>query len=519
MAETNGETAAAARLLKKDETSSAPLQNSNFCMYALLVSVSSVMMSTGIAVGALNALMTGVLQDFYNTTYSDRYGETMNKETWDLNLALTVSMMLAGGFVGALSIRFILACLSRKQSMIVMNMTNIASVLLIVVGGRLIPSYEAMIVGRFIMGLASGFGMNLIPIVVAEICSFSRQPFYLSLIGLNLSFGGVVGLVLGFAKVLGTKELWPYLLSVSALPSLIYLVSSPWLPESPSYLLRNGKRESAFKTLKKLRASPKNEEIDRDLNAIDAFHKSAGAAQQISLSEIFRSKRYVRQLILVIVVFIQAQLCGINGVGMYTNMIFIEAGFQGDQATTASTIVYIVQLVVAFVGSAAIDRFGPKRLNIISSACMAASLFVLTVSWGTVTTVPWMSYVIVAAVSIYVLTWAGGENVALFPMLGAFTNGLNRETFYLFGGGIFWIFSWLVSFITPYFIAWMNFYAFLPFAFLNVFFLGYVLIFIPETRGKTTAEIEKFVQSGQTNFNLRNSKATTTTSEAETLPL
>ena len=84
----------------------------------------------------------------------------MNKETWDLNLALTVSMMLAGGFVGALSIRFILACLSRKQSMIVMNMTNIASVLLIVVGGRLIPSYEAMIVGRFIMGLASGFGMS-----------------------------------------------------------------------------------------------------------------------------------------------------------------------------------------------------------------------------------------------------------------------------------------------------------------------------------------------------------------------
>ena len=43
-------------------------------------------------------------------------------------------------------------------------------------------------------------------------------------------------------------------------------------------------------------------------------------------------------------------MCGINGVGMYTNMIFIEAGFEGDQATTASTIVYIVQLVVAFVG-------------------------------------------------------------------------------------------------------------------------------------------------------------------------
>jgi len=45
-----------------------------------------------------------------------------------------------------------------------------------------------------------------------------------------------------------------------------------------------------------------------------------------------------------------AQLCGINGVGMYTNMIFMMAGFSQNTATLSSTIVYGVQFLVALVG-------------------------------------------------------------------------------------------------------------------------------------------------------------------------
>ena len=41
-----------------------------------------------------------------------------------------------------------------------MNLTNVLAVLVMTIGGWFGPSYEAIIIGRFIMGLFSGFGMS-----------------------------------------------------------------------------------------------------------------------------------------------------------------------------------------------------------------------------------------------------------------------------------------------------------------------------------------------------------------------
>ena len=46
---------------------------------------------------------------------------------------------------------------------------------------------------------------------------------------------------------------WPVLLSFANFPSLIYLVSSPFLPDTPSYFILTGKRTQAAKTLTRLR--------------------------------------------------------------------------------------------------------------------------------------------------------------------------------------------------------------------------------------------------------------------------
>nr|XP_026694613.1 solute carrier family 2, facilitated glucose transporter member 1-like [Ciona intestinalis] len=472
----------------EEPTTPAPLQNSTYCMWTLFLSVSSVMMSTGIAVGSINSSMA-ILSTFYNETYTARYNETYTDEQNTFLIALTVSLMLAGGCLGAVSIQVILHFFSRKNSMILMNLTNIVSVMVLCLGGRLIPSYEAVIAGRFIMGLFSGFGMNLIPIVVSEISALERQAFYLSLIGVNLSFGGLFGLVLGFKEVLGTMELWPVLLSVSAAPSLVYIAVSPWLPETPSYLLKLGRHEDAKLTLKKLRENVSEVEIKRAITMLESEKNSFGSSKEVTMQEIIHPP-YLRQLMIVIMLFIQAQLCGINGIGMYTNKIFQKAGFDSaNEANIASTIVYTLQFLVALVGSGAVDRYGPRMLNIISSAVMSGSLIVLTISLATYEYCQPMAYVSVAAVAIYVLSWACGLNLTLFPMLGAFTDEATRGASFTIGGVIFWIFSWFVSFIQLYLLEWLKSFAFLPWAIFNSFFLIFVIIFIPETKGVSPSAI------------------------------
>uniref|UniRef100_H2YA61 Major facilitator superfamily (MFS) profile domain-containing protein n=1 Tax=Ciona savignyi TaxID=51511 RepID=H2YA61_CIOSA len=107
-----------------------PLKNSTFCMLTLFLSISSVMMSTGIAVGSLNPTIV-ILTDFYNETYTARYNVFLTHDQNTFLMALTVSLMLAGGCIGAVSIQVILKFFSRKSSMILMNLTNIVSVMVL----------------------------------------------------------------------------------------------------------------------------------------------------------------------------------------------------------------------------------------------------------------------------------------------------------------------------------------------------------------------------------------------------
>lgn len=47
---------------------------------------------------------------------------------------------------------------------------------------------------------------------------------------------------------MGTEELWPYLLSISAVPAFIQLVTLPFFPESPRYLLiEKGDKDGCIK--------------------------------------------------------------------------------------------------------------------------------------------------------------------------------------------------------------------------------------------------------------------------------
>lgn len=39
-----------------------------------------------------------------------------------------------------------------------------------------------------------------------------------------------------FREIMGTDELWPYLLAVSGVPALLQLMALPFFPESPRYL-------------------------------------------------------------------------------------------------------------------------------------------------------------------------------------------------------------------------------------------------------------------------------------------
>jgi len=470
-------------------------QNSWLSTITIVLSVSAVMLSTGISVGSFNAA-TNNLKIFFNQTYQERNnGTSISEDTLVSLIANSGSIMLAGGFFGSSFSFLILPYVGRKFSTSIMNSVNIVSVLLVSVTTFRLKSYESFIVGRAVFGLCSGFGMNLIPLLVSEISTPNKQAFYLSLIGVNLSAGGLIGLCMGFEQILGAYEFTPLLLSLQGIPSIVYFLAYKWLPDSPYTLMRQGRKDDAVATLKKLRTEISLQEINSQLDAIHQQQNQASSgAKRVSIVQMFTASKNLRIMIALLILYVQAQLCGINGIGMYSNELFLKADFTPQDSQKASALVFLLQFLVAFVGSIGVDKFGPKLLNVMSSFVMAFSLVVLIVSMTYTKEVFWFKYLSVAAVATFIVFWACGVNLTLFPMLAAYSTDETRESGFAVGGAVFWFFSWFVAFIFMYMLEAMKQWTFVPLIITNVGFALYVLLRMPETRGRTAKEVTDMIQ-------------------------
>lgn len=89
-----------------------------------------------------------------------RHNETAPKSFTEVAVAFTVSIPLFGGLLGALSLGLFLQFLTRKKSMIVINLINIMGVMLSSFVGYVSYSYELIIVGRLVMGFVSGIALS-----------------------------------------------------------------------------------------------------------------------------------------------------------------------------------------------------------------------------------------------------------------------------------------------------------------------------------------------------------------------
>jgi len=472
-------------------------QNSWLCTITIVLSVSAVMLSTGISVGSFNSATNNLIK-FFNQTYQERNNGTSITEDAAISfIANGGSIMLAGGFFGSSFSFLVLPYLGRKSSVMLMNFVNLVSVMLVSVTTFRLKSYEALIVGRAVFGLCSGFGMNLIPLLVSEIATPEKQAFYLSLIGVNLSAGGLIGLCMGFEQILGAYEYTSLLLSLQGIPSIAYFIASKWLPDSPYTLIRQGRRDDAVSTLKKLRTEISLQEINNQLDAIHRHQNqaSSGSAKRVTIPQMFTNKNNRRIMFTLLILYIQAQLCGINGIGMYSNELFKQAGYSPLDAQKASAIVYLLQFLTAFIGSIGVDKLGPKILNVTSSLVMATSLVVLVISMTfTSDENAWLKYLSVAAVATFIVFWACGVNLTLFPMLAAHSTDETRESGFAVGGAVFWFFSWFVAFIFMFMLqAWAQ-WTFFPFICFNFAFALYVLFALPDTGGRAAQQVTDLVE-------------------------
>ena len=180
-----------------------------------------------------------------------------------------------------------------------------------------------IILARFIIGFASGYTTVLVPIYLGEVA----PPSLRGTLGTLTQFAMVIGILFAdfVAFPFATPSGWRVMFSVTTIIAAAQLFLSPFLLESPRWLLnRDPNSLRARHIIKRLRGLRNEQEVEREVGHFiigeSAQHQEEGAETN-ALKELLSHPKRRKLLMSCLVLQMAQQLSGINAVFFYSTSI------------------------------------------------------------------------------------------------------------------------------------------------------------------------------------------------------
>ena len=229
-------------------------------------------------------------------------------------------------------------------------------------------SWYALLVSRFIGGLAIGGSSVLGPVYIAEVSPASRRGRLVGLFQINI----VVGILLAYfsnyciARMGLANEEWRWQLGIASAPALLFLFLLFGIPRSPRWLATKGRLEEARNVLEMTGSRYPDTELQEIVESISLEKSQA--------SEPVFSYKYRYPIFLAITIGMFNQLSGINAILYYLNDIFAAAGFSKISGELQAVAVGCMNLAATLFAMTLIDKLGRKTLLLIGSVGTAVCL-------------------------------------------------------------------------------------------------------------------------------------------------
>ncbi|XP_018578883.1 facilitated trehalose transporter Tret1-like isoform X2 [Anoplophora glabripennis] len=391
------------------------------------------------------------------------------------------SLMPLGALVGGLCGGTFIEYLGRKWTILLTNILFLTAWTV----SYFAQNYVYLYVSRAITGASVGIASLTLPVYLAE----TIQPEVRGTLGLLPTAFGNIGILVCF--LFGTVYQWQELALIGAILSLPFLVLIWFIPESPRFLVAKGKEEKSREALQWLRGS--ETDIDKEFHELLKIQKESDK-QNESVFVLF-SRNNLKLLAIVLGLMFFQQLSGINAVIFYTTKIFKDAG-SSLKESICTTIVGVVNFVSTFIAAILIDRLGRKVLLYISSVSMIISLSVLGAYFFLqnehIVDVKPFGWLPLIALVIYVLGFSLGFGPVPWLMMGEILPSKIRGP----AASVSTAFNWTCTFgVTKAFLPIIKIigshYTFWIFDAIMVVGLAFTVLFVPETRGQSLADIER----------------------------
>jgi MFS transporter, SP family, galactose:H+ symporter len=277
---------------------------------------------------------------------------------------LLTTMVVIGQIAGALAAGVLANAIGRKNSMVLIVVSYAVFALL----GALSVSLPMLLTARFLLGLAIGVTVVVVPVYVAESAPAAVRGALLTTYQLTIVTGLIIGYLAGY--LLAGTHSWRWMLGLAAVPAILLLPLLIGLPDTARWYLLKGRVDDARQAL--LRVEP-TANIDEELAEIGrAVGEGSGG-----FSEMLR-RPYSRATFFVITLGFLAQITGINAIIYYSPRIFQAMGFTGNFALLGlPALVQVAGLVAVGTALTLVDRVGRRPILLSGIAMMIAADVVL----------------------------------------------------------------------------------------------------------------------------------------------
>lgn len=346
-------------------------------------------------------------------------------------------------------------------------------------------------------GIALGLTVSCSPLYIMDTASISLRGPLGTLTQFLFTFGVLMSFV--FGSFLSWRQL-AWTCAATVVPGMIALF---FIPESPVWLLSKNKIEATEKAFRRINGRSEDfkafleshMEIHTDVNQNTDDEERSGLSFFCKLNKAEKKSAFVAFALCIF-----QQVCGINGINYYTLTIF-KAASEGSSAFVldghlSSVIVASVFCLATFPSYILIEKCGRKMLLLGSISLMIiASTGLGTYFYVKESVQDSGAFRMIPLVCLitFVLAFSSGFGPILYILVAEILSPEIRPVFSPMAVGVNWLAVFAVTKSFPDLITFTGIHgAFWLYAGLSTIGLVFVAAYVPETKGKTEKEIEKY---------------------------